>query len=61
MPSLDLAFCGMGVAIDYLKVWQAPKIEQLRPRQILLPSDTPFGYIRGRVLTERGGGKRPRA
>jgi hypothetical protein len=25
MPSLDGAFCGVGVAIDYLKVWQAPK------------------------------------
>jgi hypothetical protein len=34
MPSLDSAFCGVGVAIDYLKVWQAPKIKQLRPRQI---------------------------
>jgi hypothetical protein len=26
MPSLDGAFCGVGVAIDCLKVWQAPKI-----------------------------------
>jgi hypothetical protein len=34
MPSLDGTFCGVSVAIDYLKVWQAPKIEQLRPRQI---------------------------
>jgi hypothetical protein len=34
MPSLDGAFCGVGVAIDDLKVWQAPKIEQLRPRQM---------------------------
>ena len=34
MPSFDGAFCGVGVAIDYLKVWQAPKIEQLRPRHI---------------------------
>jgi hypothetical protein len=24
----------MDVAIDYLKIWQAPKIKQLRPRQI---------------------------
>jgi hypothetical protein len=24
MPSLDGAFCSVGVAIDYLKVWQAP-------------------------------------
>jgi hypothetical protein len=26
MPSLDGAFCGVGVAIDDLKVWQAPKM-----------------------------------
>jgi hypothetical protein len=24
----------MDVAIDYLKVWQTPKVEQLRPTQI---------------------------
>ena len=34
MPSLDGAFCGVGIAIDDLKVWQAPKLEQLRPRGV---------------------------
>jgi hypothetical protein len=28
---LDRAFCDVGVAIDHLKVRQAPKIEQLGP------------------------------
>jgi hypothetical protein len=32
MPSLDGAFCGVGVAIDYLKVWQAPKADSQRDR-----------------------------
>jgi hypothetical protein len=40
MPSLYGAFCGVGVAIDYLKIWQAPKIEQLRPRQITVSRST---------------------
>jgi hypothetical protein len=28
------AFCGVNIAIDHLKIWQAPIIEQLRPRRI---------------------------
>jgi hypothetical protein len=36
MPSLDGAFCSMGVAIDYLKVWQAPVTEQFRPSIIAM-------------------------
>jgi hypothetical protein len=31
---LDRAFCDVGVAIDHLKVRQAPKIEQLWPRLV---------------------------
>ena len=31
---LGRAFCDVGVAIDYLKIWQAPVIEQLRPWRI---------------------------
>jgi hypothetical protein len=34
IPRLDGAFCGVGVTIDDLKVWQPPKVEQLRPTQI---------------------------
>jgi hypothetical protein len=30
------AFCGVGIAIDDLEVWQSPKIEQLRPRRIAM-------------------------
>jgi hypothetical protein len=29
---LNTAFCQVGVAIDHLDVWEAPIIEQLRPR-----------------------------
>jgi hypothetical protein len=29
-----VALCGVDVTIDYLKVWEAPKIEQLRPRDV---------------------------
>ena len=28
------AFCGVGIAIDHLKIWQAPVIEQLRPSRV---------------------------
>jgi hypothetical protein len=31
-----VALCGVDVTIDYLKVWEAPKIEQLRPRDVLV-------------------------
>jgi hypothetical protein len=31
MPSLAGAFCGVGVAINHLKIWQAPIVEQFRP------------------------------
>ena len=30
---LDGAFYGVNVAIDYLEVWQAPIVEQIRPRR----------------------------
>ena len=33
-PRFDGAFCGVDVAIDQLKVRQAPKIEQPRPRRV---------------------------
>jgi hypothetical protein len=34
VPRLDGAFYDVDVAIDYLKVWQSPESQQLRPRQI---------------------------
>ena len=31
---LGRAFCGVDIAIDHLKIWQAPIIEQLRPWRV---------------------------
>jgi hypothetical protein len=39
---LDGAFCDMDVAIYYLKVWQSPETEQLRPRGI----EIDMGFLR---------------
>ena len=33
-PRLACTFCDVRLAIDHLKVWQTPKPEQLRPREI---------------------------
>jgi hypothetical protein len=37
---LGRAFCGVNIAINYLKVWQAPIAEQIRPRRfpVLAPN-----------------------
>jgi hypothetical protein len=48
VPRLDGAFCSVGVAINDLKVWQAPKVEQLRPTQILMFA--PYSKKRNTVI-----------
>jgi hypothetical protein len=48
IPRFDGAFCCMDIAINDLKVWQAPKVEQLRPRHI--PVITPHPKKRNAVV-----------
>src|SRR5215470_8953263 len=48
VPRFDGAFRGVYVAIDDLKVRQAPKIEELRPRQF--PAFAPHSKQRNAVV-----------
>jgi hypothetical protein len=48
VPRLGGAFCGVGVSVDHLEVWQAPITEQLRPLRI--PVFAPYPKQRDSVV-----------